>query len=127
MEAQAFVESDLNTLIDCALTFIPRDSTIARLIHDVRDWHAEYPDWRQARQQIEAHYGYDKFGGNCHMVPNHALIHLGLLYGIRRMWGVCWASKTAWPHLNLAQICVAPWRIASTCPQRMGGAPSPMR
>jgi len=81
MEAQAFVESDLNKIIDCALTFIPRDSTIARLIHDVRDWHAEYPDWRQARAQIEAHYGYAKFGGNCHMVPNHALIHLGLLYG----------------------------------------------
>lgn len=81
MEAQAFVESDLNKLIDCALTLIPRDSTIARLIHDVRDWHAEYPDWHQARAQIQAHYGYDKFGGNCHMVPNHALIHLGLLYG----------------------------------------------
>lgn len=81
MEAQAFVESDLNKLIDCALTFIPRDSTIARLIHDVRDWHAEYPDWHDTRTQIEAHYGYDKFGGNCHMVPNHALIHLGLLYG----------------------------------------------
>lgn len=81
MEAQAFVESDLNKLIDCALTFIPRDSTIARLIHDVRDWHAEYPDWHQTRNQIEAHYGYDKFGGNCHMVPNHALIHMGLLYG----------------------------------------------
>lgn len=81
MEAQAFVEHDLNKLIDCALTFIPRDSTIARLIHDVRDWHAEYPDWHHARQQIESHYGYDKFGGNCHMVPNHALIHLGLLYG----------------------------------------------
>ena len=26
-------------------------------------------------------YGYDKYGGNCHMVPNHALIMLGLLYG----------------------------------------------
>jgi hypothetical protein len=30
MEAQAFVESDLQKLLDCAVTFIPRDSVIAR-------------------------------------------------------------------------------------------------
>src|SRR6185503_3992577 len=36
---------------------------------------------RAARALIAEHYGYDKFPGNCHVVPNHALIHLGLLYG----------------------------------------------
>lgn len=81
MEAQAFVETDLNKLIDTAVRFIPRDSTIYRMIGDIRDWHAELPDWRLAREQIAANYGYDKFPGNCHMVPNHALIMLGLLYG----------------------------------------------
>ena len=30
-------------------------------------------DWRDA-QKIEDQYGYDKFPGNCHVVPNHALI-----------------------------------------------------
>ncbi len=81
MEAQAFVESDLQKLLDCAVTFIPRDSVIARQIADMREWHDEFPDWRQTRREIVKKYGYDKFGGNCHMVPNHALIHLGLLYG----------------------------------------------
>jgi ADP-ribosylglycohydrolase len=81
MQALAFVEPDLQRLIDSALRFIPADSTIRRMIDDVREWHAEYRDWRDARTQIAAHYGYDKFGGNCHMVPNHALIQLGLLYG----------------------------------------------
>ncbi len=81
MEAQAFVESDLQKLLDCAVTFIPRDSVIARQITDMREWHDEFPDWRQTRREIVKKYGYDKFGGNCHMVPNHALIHLGLLYG----------------------------------------------
>ena len=28
-----------------------------------------------------AHYGYDKYGGNCHMVPNHGLIIHSLLHG----------------------------------------------
>ena len=81
MEAGAFVESDLNRLIDTALTFIPRDSLIARLIHDVREWHLGDNDWRRTRKRIEERYGYDRYGGNCHMIPNHALIHLGLLYG----------------------------------------------
>lgn len=81
MEAQAFVERDLNVLIDTAVGFIPKDSIIYRMINDIREWHAEFPDWRQTRDQIVANYGYDRYGGNCHMVPNHALIHLGLLYG----------------------------------------------
>jgi ADP-ribosylglycohydrolase len=81
MEALAFVERDTNTLLDCGLSLIPADSVIARLIHDVRDWHARDGDWRKTRERIVADYGYDKYGGNCHMVPNHALIILGLLYG----------------------------------------------
>src|SRR5690554_4616500 len=81
MEAQAFVESDLNKLIDTAVSFIDRDSLIYRLISDVREWKERYSDWRDARQQLEAHYGYDKYGGNCHMIPNHGLIILSLLYG----------------------------------------------
>jgi ADP-ribosylglycohydrolase len=81
IEAQAFVESDLNALIDTAVRLIPADSTIARLIADIREWHAAEPDWRQTRERIAANFGYDKYIGNCHMVPNHALIILALLYG----------------------------------------------
>jgi ADP-ribosylglycohydrolase len=81
LEAQAFVESDLNRLLDVAVSFIPQDSIIYRLITDLREWHSTIPDWRAAREKIAARYGYDQFPGNCHIVPNHALIHLGLLYG----------------------------------------------
>src|SRR3989304_949111 len=79
IEAQAFVESDLDPLLDTGLALIPRDCVIYRLVNDVREWHAEFPDWRAARAHIAAHYGYDQYPGNCHVVPNHALIHLGLL------------------------------------------------
>jgi ADP-ribosylglycohydrolase len=81
MEAQAFVESDADGLLDTAVALIPPDSILYRMIADVREWHARSSDWRATRALIEAHYGYDKYGGNCHMVPNHALIVLGLLYG----------------------------------------------
>jgi ADP-ribosylglycohydrolase len=81
MEALAFVEPSLDRLLDAGLGLIPRDSIIYRLVSDVRAWHAALPDWRAARERIAAHYGYDRYPGNCHVVPNHALIHLGLLYG----------------------------------------------
>ena len=81
IEAQAFIESDINQLIDTALRFIPADSLIYRMIGQIREWHAAEPDWRKTRAQIAAHYGYDKYGGNCHMVPNHALVIHALLHG----------------------------------------------
>jgi len=80
MEAQAFVEKDLNKILDTAVTFIPKDSIIYQLIADLRECRAKEPDWEKTRQFIEDKYGYDKYGGNCHMVPNHALIILALLY-----------------------------------------------
>lgn len=81
MEAQAFVEQDIQKLIDTALRFIPSNSIIYRLINEIREWRAAEPDWRKTREQIANFYGYDKYGGNCHMVPNHALIIHSLLHG----------------------------------------------
>ncbi len=81
MEAQAFVERDLNKLIDTAVALIPQNSVIATMINDIRAWHAKEPDWRIARKQLAERYGYDKYSGNCHMVPNHGLILFSLLYG----------------------------------------------
>ena len=34
-----------------------------------------------ARARLAERYGYDTYGGNCHMVPNHGLIILALLHG----------------------------------------------
>nr|MBA3874987.1 ADP-ribosylglycohydrolase family protein [Anaerolineae bacterium] len=81
MEAQAYVEKDLNKLLDTALKLIPNTSLTYRMINDIREWHAEYPDWHLTRDQIVANYGYDKYGGNCHTIPNHALIIMSLLHG----------------------------------------------
>ena len=80
MEAQAFVESDLDRLIDTAVALIPKDSIIYRMIADIREWRERESDWRKARELLAAEYGYDKYGGNCHIVPNHGLIILSLLY-----------------------------------------------
>jgi ADP-ribosylglycohydrolase len=83
MEAQAFVEGDVQKLIQVGLGFVPPDSLIRRVVEDVRNWHGgdNERDWEKTRTLIAARYGYDKFAGNCHVVPNHALIILAMLYG----------------------------------------------
>jgi hypothetical protein len=63
------------------MSFIPHDSVIYRMLVDIRDWRAKESDWRRAREWLEELYGYDKYGGNCHMVPNHGVIALALAYG----------------------------------------------
>ena len=81
MEAQAFVEGDLDRLLDTGLSFIPKDSIIARLIGDLRDWRVGEPDWRVARERLADRYGYHRYRGNVHVVPNHGLMILSLLWG----------------------------------------------
>ncbi len=81
IEAQAFLDGDIPRLLDTATRLIPPDGLIARLIADIRHWHAGDGDWHKTRARIADRYGYDRYGGNCHVVPNHALIVLALLYG----------------------------------------------
>jgi ADP-ribosylglycohydrolase len=82
MEAQAFVETDISRLLQCAVNFIPRASLIYQMIEDLRQWHADQPnDWRATFRKIEEKWGYANYGGGCHMIPNHAIIILALLYG----------------------------------------------
>ena len=80
MEAEAFRSSDINHLLDVGLSLIPADCLIATLIADIRGWHKADQDWLVTRQRIEDEYGYAKFPGNCHVVPNHALMVMAVLY-----------------------------------------------
>lgn len=81
MEAAAFYEPDIDALLDVGQGVIPVDCLINRLISDLRAWHKANPEWRQTLELIQQHYGYDKYGGGCHIIPNHALVILALLYG----------------------------------------------
>jgi ADP-ribosylglycohydrolase len=83
MEAQAFIDDDVQKLLQVGLSFVPKDSLIRRVVEDVRNWHGgdNERDWEKSHGLIVTHYGYDKFPGNCHVIPNHALIILAMLYG----------------------------------------------
>jgi hypothetical protein len=80
MEAEAFISRDVERLIEVGLAQVTPDGPVARLIADIRSWRKQYPDWRDAREAVEARYGYDKHPGHCHVIPNHALMIMALLY-----------------------------------------------
>ena len=78
IESMAFIENDIKKIIEQSKKFVPSNSVIYKLISDIQNWSLSNIDWLQAREKIEEKYGYDKYLGNCHMVPNHALIIMSL-------------------------------------------------
>ena len=81
MEALAFVENDIDRLLDAGLAAIPHDCLVARVAGDIRRWCDAHPDWETTRELIDDRYGYHRYPGNCHVIPNHAVVLMALLYG----------------------------------------------
>jgi ADP-ribosylglycohydrolase len=81
MVSIAFEEKDIHEVIRKALKFIPKDSVIAELYPFVYKLKKECKDWRATFKCIEEKYGYHHFkGGNCHMIPNHAVMAMAFIY-----------------------------------------------
>lgn len=76
MVSAAFTESRIDRLLDIGLSQIPNDSLVAQVHRDVRAWVAVDADWHRVYQRIDEKYGYRIYGGNCHVLPNHALMVL---------------------------------------------------
>lgn len=79
----AFVERDILAVIQAGLSVIPEGCGYARMARDVRDYclaHLEQ-DWRVGFAYVQEHYGYDKYPGNCHIIPNAAAMVVALVYG----------------------------------------------
>lgn len=78
----AFSERDPKRLIEIGLRCIPQDSEYRRVIRAIVDFHREYPeDWHAGYAYLKANFGYDRYSGVVHIIPNAGIIALGLLYG----------------------------------------------
>lgn len=78
----AFVEKDICRIIEKGLSYIPETCEYARVVRAVMAYHEENPEnWRNCFHYIHDNYGYDKYAGNCHIIPNIAVMILALLYG----------------------------------------------
>ncbi len=78
MESAAFLEEDIDRIIDIALELIPRDSLIAELVSSVRSWCTEF-GFETALTRIREQYNPNIYPGVAHVVPNHAIVIYALI------------------------------------------------
>lgn len=80
--AQAFVSSDIDEVIETGLRQIDAGSLYARVARAVIDFHKAHPDdWRACREMLHAQWGYDRYPGVCHIIPNAGVTVMALCYG----------------------------------------------
>lgn len=78
----AFEEKDIRKIIEKGLSYIPKDCEYAQVVRAVMEFYDQHPEnWRDCFHYIYKNFGYDKYPGNCHIIPNIAVMILGLLYG----------------------------------------------
>lgn len=78
----AFEEKDIRKIIEKGLSYIPKDCEYARVVRKIVEFYEKYPEnWRDCFRYIFENFGYDKYPGACHIIPNIAVMILALLYG----------------------------------------------
>lgn len=78
----AFVEQNITAILEKGLSYLPEGSRYAALVREIMAFHQENPeDWEKCFAYIHQNHGYDKYPGNCHILPNLAVMILALLYG----------------------------------------------
>lgn len=80
--SKAFVCDHISEIVLAALAEIPDDSTYHKVAMAVWDFYKQNPmDFRACREMLERDWGYDKYRGVCHIIPNAGVCVLALLYG----------------------------------------------
>ena len=81
--AYAFDEKDIRAIIEKGLSYIPADCEYTRVVRAVMDFYDNdtNKNWHDCYKYIFDNFGYDKYPGNCHIIPNIAVMILAMLYG----------------------------------------------
>ena len=79
----AYTAGSVPAVIEAGLGVIPAACLYAKVVRDVLRFYREDRgrDWHRCFGYIREHYGYDTFAGNCHIIPNAAVMILAMLYG----------------------------------------------
>jgi ADP-ribosylglycohydrolase len=95
--AAAFDTPDRDKIIDAGLAQIPQDSLYANLVRAVRKFHGESPaSWRDCLAYLQQEWGYDRYPGACHIIPNAGVCVMALLYGKTFAEGIEIAVMAGW-------------------------------
>ena len=78
----AFIETDIRKIIEKGLSYIPADSEYTKVVRSVMAFHEANPaDWRKGYGYVRDNFGYDRYPGACHIIPNIGVMIVSLLYG----------------------------------------------
>ncbi|QQR38292.1 ADP-ribosylglycohydrolase family protein [Devosia rhizoryzae] len=80
--AAAFEATSIDEIVETAMATVDASSTYARVCRAVIDFHKANPDdWRACRDMLTADWGYDRYPGVCHIIPNAGVTIMAILYG----------------------------------------------
>lgn len=80
--AKAFDTSDYMEIVEAGLSVIPKESEFLRVNRAVLEYFKnDSENFRGCFKMLESQFGYDKYKGICHIIPNAGVVTLSLLYG----------------------------------------------
>ena len=80
--SKAFSTENVMEIIEAGLSNIPINSEYSKVTKDVIQFYKENPlDFTLCQKHLEKNWGYDKYLGSCHIIPNAGVCVLSLLYG----------------------------------------------
>ncbi len=78
----AMQRNDIREVLDETLKYLDPDMEYCRVARDIIRFHDENPaDPGLCLNYIQDNYGYDKYPGVCHIIPNMALMIMAMCYG----------------------------------------------
>ena len=80
--ALAYTVKDIHDLLEETLKYLNPDMEYSRVCRDIIRYYRENPqDQNGCFDYIRGNYGYDKYPGVCHIIPNTAIMIMAMCYG----------------------------------------------
>lgn len=82
--AKAFETDDIFEIMETGLAQIPKDSLYHQVASAVLEFYHAHPEedsWRSCYEMLVRDWGYDKYQGVCHIIPNAGVCFMAMAYG----------------------------------------------
>ncbi len=78
----AFSNTSIESVINIGLSYLPKNSTYRQVAQAVINFYKQNSkDFRACYDMLNEHWGYDRYPGVCHIIPNAGVCILAMLYG----------------------------------------------